>query len=50
MGFRIRISNEIGDLLHPETSEVLINDVASLDLLEFLKVNGVDLDEQWQIW
>ena len=48
MGFKISIEDR--DLLHPETSAVLIRRAVTPELLEFLKLSGVDLDEQWKDW
>jgi hypothetical protein len=48
VGFRVSV--ETGDLLHPESSAVLIHRAVTPRLYEFLKESGVDLDEQWKHW
>ena len=47
LGFKF---SKTGDLLHPDTSAVLKHNVAAPELLEYLKLNKVNLDDQWKLW
>ena len=47
VGFKL---SKTGDLLHPATSAVLKRSIATSALMNDLKRNEVDLNEEWDKW